>query len=75
MAVVQAAKKDLPQLDDDIAAGKFEPLRSWLKKKVHSRGSYHTSGDELMTEATGGPLDPSVFLAYLKDKYSKLYQL
>ena len=28
-----------------------------------------------MTAVTGAPLDPSVFLAYLKDKYSRLYKL
>lgn len=28
-----------------------------------------------MTAATGSPLDVSVFLDYLKEKYSKLYQL
>lgn len=72
---LQAAKKDLPNLDADIAAGKFEPLRKWLNEKVHKKGSLYSSGDELMTAATGRPLDVSSFLTYLKDKYSKLYQI
>lgn len=38
-------------------------------------GSLHTSGDELMKAVTGAPLDPQVFLAYIKDKYSELYRL
>lgn len=33
------------------------------------------SGDELMVAATGSPLDPSIFLNYLTDKYSALYKL
>lgn len=33
------------------------------------------SGDELMTSVTGAPLQPQVFLDYLRDKYSQLYQL
>ena len=33
--IYQAAAKDLPTLDEDIAAGKFAPLRTWLKEKVH----------------------------------------
>ena len=72
---LQAAQKDLPDLDRDIAAGKFEPLRKWLNEKVHSKGSLYASGDELMIAATGSPLDPSVFLQYLKEKYSSLYRL
>ena len=33
--IYQAAAKDLPTLDEDIAAGKFAPLRTWLNEKVH----------------------------------------
>lgn len=33
--IYQAAVKDLPTLDEDIAAGKFAPLRTWLNEKVH----------------------------------------
>ena len=73
--LIQAAQKELPSLEKDIAAGKFETLRKWLNEKVHSKGSLYTSGDELMKAATGSPLDVSVFLDYLKDKYSKLYSL
>jgi hypothetical protein len=28
-----------------------------------------------MEQVTGAPLDPSIFLAYLKDKYTPLYKL
>ena len=72
---LQAVQKDLPDLDGEIAAGNFEPLRKWLNVKVHSKGSLYASGDELMIAATGSPLDPSVFLQYLKEKYSSLYRL
>lgn len=33
--IYQAAARDLPTLDEDIAAGKFAPLRTWLNEKVH----------------------------------------
>lgn len=49
--------------------------QSWLNVKIHKLGSLHASGDELMTAVTGGPLDPSVFLTYLKNKYTELYKL
>jgi hypothetical protein len=38
-------------------------------------GSLHNNGDELMEQVTGAPLDPAVFLAYLRAKYSELYKL
>jgi carboxypeptidase Taq len=73
--IFKAAEKELPGLADDIAAGKFERLKGWLNEKIHKVGSLPTSGDELMVAVTGAPLQPQVFLDYLKDKYSALYQL
>ncbi|KAG2426831.1 hypothetical protein HXX76_012882 [Chlamydomonas incerta] len=73
--IYAAAAKDLPGLEDQIRAGDFAPLKSWLNAKIHKLGSLHASGDELMTAATGGPLDPAVFLTYLNTKYSELYKL
>ena len=72
---MQAAEKDLPSLEADIAAGKFSGLKSWLNDRIHRSGSLHPSGDDLMRAATGSPLDPSVFLQYLTDKYTALYRL
>ena len=72
---VQKAKEDLPGLEDKIAKGEFKELRLWLTEKVHSKGSLYPSGDELMLAATGKSLEPSIFLQYLTEKYSKLYQL
>lgn len=72
---LQAAQKDLPGLHEDIAAGRFGGLKAWLNEKIHASGSLHPSGDALMVAATGSPLDPSIFLKYLTDKYSALYKL
>ncbi|GIM05840.1 hypothetical protein Vretimale_10263 [Volvox reticuliferus] len=73
--IYAAAKKDIADLEDLIRVGDFKPLKSWLNEKIHKLGSLHNSGDELMTVATGGPLDPAVFLDYLKTKYTDLYKL
>lgn len=73
--IFEAARAALPTLDEDIAAGQFQGLREWLREKVHSVGSLHPSGDDLMRAVTGAPLDPSVFLRHLKTKYAALYQL
>ncbi|CAL5221981.1 g4264 [Coccomyxa viridis] len=73
--IYKAAQKDVPSLEADIAAGQFSGLKSWLNERIHKSGSLHPSGDDLMRAATGSPLDPSVFLHYLTEKYTALYQL
>ncbi len=65
----------LPDLEQQIAAGNFAPLKSWLNEHIHKLGSLHASGDELMEAVTGSPLDPSIFLGYLRDKFTELYKL
>ena len=63
-----AARDARPEIPAEIAKGNFAPLMAWLKDKVHTRGS-SLSSDELLTEATGRPLDPTVFEAHLKARY------
>ena len=75
MRGVQAAQKDLPNLEADVAAGNFGGLKAWLNERIHASGSLHPSGDELMRAATGASLDPAIFLGYLTAKYSELYKL
>ncbi len=70
-----AAKKELPTLDADLEAGRFAGLREWLRVKVHALGSLHPTADELMISATGEPLRPEVFLAFLREKYTEIYKL
>lgn len=50
-------------------------VQAWLNAKIHRVGSLYNSGDELMRAATGSELDPAIFLAYLKSKYTELYKL
>lgn len=73
--IFEAAKSQLPELDQQIARGEFAPLRAWLREKVHEVGSLYPTADELLEVVTGKPLDPSIFLRYLKEKYTKLYKL
>ena len=75
LTALQKACDDIPSLEKEIAAGNFKPLRDWLKVRIHQVGSLHPNGDELMKAVTGSPLDPSVFLKYLRTKYTALYKL
>lgn len=51
-----------------IAHGDFVPLLGWLRTNVHSKGSFYSTRD-LMTAATGRPLDLSAFRAHLERRY------
>ncbi len=73
--IFAAARRNLPTLDADLAAGSFGGLKGWLNTHVHALGSLHGDADALMTAATGEPLRPKYFLDYLRDKYSAIYKL
>ncbi|MBB4264396.1 carboxypeptidase M32 [Roseospira visakhapatnamensis] len=64
----QAAVAARPSIPDDLARGDFAPLMGWLRANVHEKGSLLT-GPELLTAATGRPLEPAVFLAHLRTRY------
>ncbi|WP_343560280.1 carboxypeptidase M32 [Kiloniella sp. b19] len=66
--IFDSARRANPDLLNRIEQGDFAPLMSWLGEQVHSRGS-SMSTDELLTHATGRPLDPAVFKAHLKTRY------
>lgn len=63
-----AASRALPELSDAVRRGDFAPLVGWLRREVHSRASLLET-DELLTAATGRPLDPAVFKAHLERRY------
>jgi carboxypeptidase Taq len=69
-----AARRDLPDLDDQIGAGEFAPLRGWLTERVYRHGRKFTA-PEIVERATGGPMSIGPYLAYLNAKYGALYQL
>jgi carboxypeptidase Taq len=64
----QAARTRIDGLDAAITCGDFAPLVAWLRDAVHGQASLATT-TELLTRATGGPLDPAPFLAHLEARY------
>ena len=68
------AQADLTDLDDDLRAGKFEGLLAWLRTHVHEHGKRYGPG-ELVERATGQPLSPEPFLAYLRAKLEAVYRM
>jgi carboxypeptidase Taq len=70
----EAARRDLPDLDGELARGSYAALREWLRDKVHRHGRRLTPA-EVVEHAVGGPLDPGPLLAHLDAKYRALYGL
>jgi carboxypeptidase Taq len=67
-----AMKKEIPDIDRRIESGDLASLLSWLRKSVHEPGATYLPG-ELVLRVTGSSLDPSHFVAYLNEKYSRIY--
>jgi len=62
------AKQDKPEILGSIAKGDFAPLMSWLREHVHSKGCLLSTKD-LLTQATGEPLNAEHFKTHLKARY------
>jgi len=63
-----AACRAEPDTLPAIGRGDFAPLVGWLRTHVHGLGSLLDT-DELLTRATGRPLDAGVFKAHLARRY------
>lgn len=64
-----AARTADPEIVPALSRGEFAPLVAWLRVNVHETGCFHASGDELLTAATGRPLNASVFKRHLERRY------
>ncbi len=70
--LLQAAEKDIGDIDEQVRQGDFEPLLNWMRTHVHARGSILEPADHI-EEATGEQPKPDAFVAYLADKIGALY--
>jgi carboxypeptidase Taq len=66
--IFEAACKAEPEILPSIGRGEFSPLVGWLRANIHAKGSLLET-DALLTQATGRPLDASVFKAHLRRRY------
>ncbi|MFO0942187.1 MAG: carboxypeptidase M32 [Pirellulales bacterium] len=72
--LMQAAKRDLGDLNVMFSKGDFKPLLAWLRHQVHSHGACHKPS-ELIRNACGRPLDHQPLLDYLRAKLFDVYEL
>jgi carboxypeptidase Taq len=63
-----------PDVPDQVAKGKFETILGWMQTHVHQYGSKYEP-QEIMLKATGSKITPEPYIAYLRKKYSEIYDL
>ena len=66
--IFASAKSGVPDLMGKIGRGEFTDLLAWLRANVHGKGSL-LSVDDLLTHATGEPLNTEFFISHLKTRY------
>ncbi len=66
------AKKEIPTLESDIAAGNMLTLLTWLREKVHQHGRLY-SAEDLCINITGEKLNFKYFMDYAREKYGYIY--
>ncbi len=71
----QQANATIPGLKTSIGqTGDTGPLLQWLRQNVHTHGRYYNS-NQLCQHITGKPLDSSVFVQYIQQKYADIAAL
>jgi carboxypeptidase Taq len=64
----QAIEDAAPEALSRIPGGDFQPLLAWLRANIHEQGSLYET-QELLTRATGRPLELQPFLDHLHRRY------
>jgi len=70
--IFDTARKELPDLSEEIGRGHFNHLLGWLQENIYRHGRIYTSQD-LLERVTGSKLDSSHWLAYIRSKFGGIY--
>ena len=71
--IYYAMKKDI-DVDKVLESGDLSAIKEWLGNKIHKYGRFKET-EEIVKEITGEELNPQYYIDYLKEKYSKIYNL
>ena len=66
-------RKEL-DVDKLLSEGKMEEIADYLKEHIHKYGNTVTPS-EVIIRATGESFNPKYYIEYLKEKYTKLYEI
>ncbi|MFD0670289.1 carboxypeptidase M32 [Cohnella sp. GCM10027633] len=72
--MIATARKQLPELDAQIAAGNLLPLKEWLTERVYKYGKL-LDPSEIIEQISGKPLESTHLCDYLEQKYKDIYKL
>ncbi|MGN6544833.1 MAG: carboxypeptidase M32 [Aureliella sp.] len=70
--LMEAAKRDLGNVDALVEAGEFTGLLQWLRDKIHCQGRCFQP-DELIRQTTGKAISAEPLVAYLREKLVVAY--
>jgi len=68
------ARRELPNLDEQIERGQATVLLEWLREKIHHQGRIYEP-ETLIQLVTGEPPRSTFFVDYVTEKYSRVYGL
>ena len=63
---------DIADWQAQMKQGNLQNITTWFKTNIHNQSNRYDPA-ELIKQATGAQLDAKPYLAYLNEKYSKLY--
>jgi carboxypeptidase Taq len=72
--MMDVARRKLPNLDEQIAAGQLLTLKEWLTEQVYQYGKLLQPA-EIIERISGQPLQSSYLCDYLENKYREIYRL
>ena len=57
-----------------LADGGIDAIREYLKENIHQYGKLKTSR-QILKDVTGEDFNPEYYVRYLKEKYTRIYDL
>ncbi len=71
---IYAYMKDHMPINDYLKEGNLTPIREFLRDNIHKYGALKNSND-ILTEVCGEKFSAEYYINYLKEKYTKLYNI
>ncbi len=71
--IYDALKRDV-DFSSVVELGDFEEILSWLREKIHAKGRV-LEPKQLLENVTGESLNVEHFMGYIREKFSKVYEI
>lgn len=70
--MMEAMRRDMPNMDELIGTGQLLPIKEWLAKQVHRHGKMLTP-KEIIQKSTGEALNAAYLITYFEHKFNDIY--